>query len=154
MCSSWCTAALIFAISSIAFSLRSCSSDAVGSLVSALNTQQRQQYSSITGSRRNIYLAGLCLGTVLAGLFVWLRTRDGQPLMSSLSACQFVVVLEVCIYMYYMLAPKPELFVVTLASERLREKWATAYRSMQLRHYASFAFAIAAVGAASMVTCK
>lgn len=103
-------------------------------------------------------MTGLVIGAVLAAVYVWTQTRAAQgdraAYFTSIHMCQFVVILEVVTYIYYMLAPKPELLVVSLASERLREKWASAYRSMQLRHYSAFALAATAVVAAGTVVCR
>jgi len=152
-CTPWCLAAIVLALSSVFVTANACGTAAVKSLQAALGPQQREIYENIVSSRLRIYLTGSVIGFLLACAFLFFKTRAGQALYSPLSLCQLVVIFEVIQYLYYMLAPKPELMVVSLGTEKLREKWAAAYRSMQLRHYVGFGLALAAVVSGSAVAC-
>lgn len=153
-CNPWCAAAIAFTVSSIILSLNSGKTQSVRSLVSSLNAQQKERYDLIASARGKIYATGLGIGSVLAGFYIWTQQRSSSPPIASRAVCQFIVILELVAYMYYILAPKPELLVVSLANERLREKWASAYRSMQWRHHGAFALAAVAVASAGMVICR
>lgn len=152
-CNHWCGLAAVFAAASIFTTLNACGGKAVSLFRAALTTNQRDVYDGIAASRLQIYIIGLCLGLVMSMGFVMMKSRTGQSLVSLMSLCQVVSITQVVIYMYYMLAPKPELMVVSLANERLREKWAIAYRSMQVRHYSAFLLSIISVGASGYLVC-
>ena len=153
-CNQWCGLAAVFAVASIFTTLNACGGKAVAALRAALNTNQREVYDGIASSRLNIYIMGLCLGFILAIGFVVMKSRTGQPLVSLISLCQLISISQTVVYLYYMLAPKPELMVVSLANERQREKWAVAYRSMQFRYYSAFLLSAVSVGSAGYLACK
>ena len=153
-CNQWCGLAAVFAMASIFTTLNACGGKAVSLFRAALNTNQKEVYDGIASSRLHIYIVGLCLGLVLAIGFIMMKSRTGQPIVSLISLCQLVSITQVVVYMYYMLAPKPELMVVNLANERQREKWAIAYRSMQVRYYSAFLLSAISVGSAGYLVCK
>jgi hypothetical protein len=120
---------------------------------SALGQKDKDRYDKIVQARGSIYTSGLAVGVVAAAISFWSQQRNGRRPKMQTAVCQTVVIVEVVVYLYYMLAPKPELMVVGLASERLRAKWAAASRSMQLRQYGALALAVCAVTASSLVVC-
>jgi hypothetical protein len=141
-------------MASVFTTMNACGGKAVSIFRAALNTNQKEVYDGITSARLHIYIVGLCLGLALAIGFIMMKSRTGQPIVSLISLCQLVSITQVVVYMYYMLAPKPELMVVNMANERQREKWAIAYRSMQVRYYSAFLMSVVSVGSAGYLACK
>ena len=140
-----CVGAAVLALGSVFVAASQSTSKTTADFVAVLDTRQRERYTDIVNARRRVYTIGLSLGLALGAALVWTKTRIGQQLVSAQSLYQLIIVTQLVCYFYYILAPKPQLMVVTLASERLRERWAEAYRSAQLRQSLAFVLAAASV---------
>ena len=149
-----CVGAAVLALGSVFVAASQSNSSTKANFVAVLDTRQRERYADIVTSRQRVYKIGLSLGLALGAALVWTKTRIGQQLLSAQSLYQLIIVSQLVCYSYYILAPKPQLMVVTLASERLRERWAEAYRSAQLRQYCAFVLAAASVTLGCISVCN
>lgn len=110
------------------------------SYLNSLSEDQRQIYGQIVTERRETYLQGLALGTLLAGLVLVL-----SPLKGNQQVCVFVLTIMGTAFFYYLLKPKSHNLMVTyLNQERQRLLWQEVYQEYQSRYYSGFLLGILA----------
>jgi uncharacterized protein YacL len=110
-------------------------------LKKTLDDNQAKEYQKIVSERLTLYFYGIAIGVVV-GLIVIsvLRCLYKTTLMNSI--CWGIVTLFIVLHLYYILSPKSKYMVTILNTQEQRDEWIKVYRTMQYRHYGSFACAL------------
>jgi hypothetical protein len=101
-------------------------------LKKTLDDNQAKEYQKIVSERLTLYV-GLSVISVLRCLYK-------TTLMNSI--CWGIVTLFIVLHLYYILSPKSKYMVTILNTQEQRNEWIKVYRTMQYRHYGSFACAL------------
>ena len=146
---SFCVIAAIFIGASI-YTMVTCSTcSPFVEYEKSLDSEQLRMYKQIVTERKNIYLGGLVLGSLLALLYLY---TNGLELGAVGNSCIFVAIAMSTQYLFYMLYPKSNYMVTSMKNEEQLNKWLAVYKHMQNRYhvgmllglvgYFLFAFAI------------
>ena len=98
----------------------------------SLSPEQKQLYDKVAEERRNLYLMGLVIGTVLAFGYLWMNDLSLNPLKHS---CAFVAIALLTQYMVYQLTPKTNHMLPNLQSPEQVKGWYDVYRHMKGRYH-------------------
>lgn len=99
---------------------------------SSLSPELKQLHDKVAEERRNLYLMGLIIGTVLAFGYLWMNNLSLNPLKHS---CTFVAIALVTQYMVYTLTPKKYHMLPNLKSSDQIQGWYNVYHHMKGRYH-------------------
>lgn len=108
--------------------------------LASLTPEQSQVYQEVVDEREGLYYKGLCLGTLLGGLYMYFYGLGGQGLVKN--ACLFTTIVMATMTFFYMLMPKSKWMVNYLTHPAQIELWRRVYREMSYRYYLGFALGI------------
>lgn len=107
----------------------------------SLDNNQTKEYQKIVAERLRLYFHGIVIGLIMGLIVIGvLRYMYHNKLMNSI--CWGVVTLFIVLHLYYILSPKSKYMVTILNTQKQRDEWIKVYRTMQYRHYSSFAGAL------------
>lgn len=96
-----------------------------------LNENELARYRKIRRERRNLMLIGYLLGLIAAVLVI--VTIKGREL----KICLSVVVVYICSYYFYTLAPKSDYMILHLETNEKRQAWLSVYLKMKKNYHIS-----------------
>ena len=143
VCTTSCTIAGAFVISSIFVSLRVDKSTLKDPLFQLLSNENKQRYVRIANERKNIYLKGFGLGFVISLLALFILNNNKMFKVNKLVNICFVLATSFSVnYFFYILHPKSDYMVLHLKDDKEKQAWLNIYKTMQFNYHLGFALGL------------
>ena len=145
-CSPYCVIAIGFIFATVATCCLSTTS--IQDFYSNLTDEQKEIKHEIASERFRIYITGILIGCVIAGLFyTWIEQKGKARL------CILVSIIMATSYFYYILSPKSKYMVSYLSGREQIDQWLKIYKQMQFNYHIGFLFGMCGIIALSASYC-
>lgn len=112
--------------------------DVINEYLASLNDEQVKAYLRIVKERKNIYIKGFILGSILA-LGYLLYSKEGKMKTDSFTRiAMFVGIAMLTQFLFYHLSSKKEWMLDYLTSQDQIHKWTQVYSIIQKKYYIGF----------------
>ena len=128
----YCLIASVFMGASILTMLKCDSCGPFQVYLDSLDDNQKKVYDDIKSERRNIYLRGLALGSVVALIYLYFN-KDTLNVFKH--ACTFVGIAMTIQYFVYQLCPKTNWMLNSLQTREQLDSWLEVYKHMKNKYH-------------------
>lgn len=108
----------------------------ISDFVKTLDAPQRKVYDEIATYRLKIYVQGMILGLLLAGLYM--SVVDKKSSSETSKVCMFILITMATQYFYYTFTPKPKYMIDYLKTPESVKAWHSVGKHMSKMYHIGF----------------
>ena len=135
----FCFLGFVLLFASLMVSIMPLKGTVYDTFIKSLDPKQALIYHRIIHERRDIYIQGFLIGSILAFCYLVLAEKERSPFTKVFIFMGIALLTQ---FLYYMLSKKPEWIIDSLKTPEQIKLWHQVYSQMQRRYYSGFVIGI------------